>query len=320
VTLFGESAGAQDTCLQVVSPGSAGLFHRAVSESGGCTTFRKLQSNAEQQMQAFAEAVGCASASDQLACLRDKPVGDLLIEAPVDGAASDAPGGSQFSGGVPRWDFNPVVDGEVIPDQPRALVEAGAFAKVPYLLGSNFEEGKLFLLSATAITSEAEYLAALERLFKEAGPSVAAQYPIADFAAPQDALVRVWGDYRLVCPTYDTARRVAAQGAATYLYDFARPIPALSALLATHGVELPYVFGTLASPGPEDAALSDTIQGYWTRFAETGDPNGQSALEWPAYDETTDPRLNFDVEPSVITGFRNTECVFWNTNYDAAFP
>src|SRR5262245_20092542 len=38
VTIFGESAGSQDTCLQVASPGTKKLFHRAISESGGCTT------------------------------------------------------------------------------------------------------------------------------------------------------------------------------------------------------------------------------------------------------------------------------------------
>jgi para-nitrobenzyl esterase len=323
VTLFGESAGSQDTCLQVVSPGTKGLFHRAISQSGGCTTYRKTKEAAEQQVVLFAEAVGCGSAADQLACLRGVSTKELLIEAPVEGLPEGGvpPGGSQFSGGVARWDFNPVVDGSVIPDQPRALIERGAFAKVPYVLGSNFEEGKLFLVAATPVSSEAEYTAALDRLFGNAGPSVAGAYPVSAFPTPHDALIRVWGDYRLGCTTYDSARRFAKNGSTVYMFHFSRPIPGLEALLgATHGVEMPYVFGTLSSPPSEDAALSEDMQGYWTRFAKAGDPNGGSALQWPKFDETGRESMGFDVPTSTLVGFRKTECDFWATIYDAAFP
>ena len=319
VTLFGESAGSQDTCLQLVSPGAKGLFHRAISQSGGCTTFRKLRVDAESQASVFAQAVGCTDAANELECLRNKPVKDLLIGAPADGGMPGAPGGSQFSGSVARWDFNPVVDGEIIPDQPRALIASGNFSKVPYLLGSNFEEGRLFMLVATAITTEAEYLAALERLFKQSAASVAAQYPLSKFAVPQDALVRIWGDYRLGCTTYDSGARVAAQGVNTYHYAFLRSIPGLEALGPTHGVEMPYLFGTLSQPGADDIGLSDGMQGYWARFAKTGDPNGGGAPAWPAFDQTSDQQMSFDVPSSVVSGYRRAECDFWSTIYDAAF-
>jgi para-nitrobenzyl esterase len=321
VTLFGESAGAQDTCLQVVSPTARGLFHRGIAESGGCMTYRPEAAIAEQQVQAFAEAVGCSGAADELACLRDKPVRDLLIAAPLDGGSPDAPGGRQFSGGTPRWEFNPVVDGELIPAQPRELVAAQDFAKVPYLTGSNFEEGRLFLLSVTTpVTTDAEYQAALQRLFGNFAAEAAVLYPVSAFATPQDALVRVWGDSRLVCSTTETARRLAANGASVYAYDFARPIPSLEGLGATHGVELPYVFGTLQNPGTDDAGLSDAMQGYWTRFAASADPNGAGALAWPSFNDTSEERMDFNVPSSVIAGFRSAECDFWATVHDAAFP
>jgi para-nitrobenzyl esterase len=323
VTLFGESAGSQDTCLQVVSPGSRGLFHRAMSESGGCTTYRKVKADAEQQAAAFADAVGCGGASDQLACLRGKSAKELLVTAPVDGVpdgGAGAPGGSQFRGGAPLWDFNPVVDGTVIPDQPRTLVEAGSFAKVPYILGSNFEEGALFLLGAAPVTTDAEYTAALGRLFGRAAASVAATYPSSAFSRPMDALVRVWGDFRLGCSTYDSARRFARHGSPVRMYAFSRTIPGLEALGPTHGTEMPYVFATLPTPSAADTALSDSMQGYWARFAKSGDPNGAGALDWPAFDETTDQRMGFDVPSTVLKGFRRKECDFWGTIYDAAFP
>jgi para-nitrobenzyl esterase len=82
---------------------------------------------------------------------------------------------------------------------------------------------------------------------------------------------------------------------------------------------MPYVFGTLNNPPAEDAALSDTVQGYWTRFAATADPNGEGALEWPAFDETTDQRMNLDISPAVVSGYRRAECDMWETIYAAQF-
>jgi para-nitrobenzyl esterase len=319
VTLFGESAGSQNTCLQVVSPGAAGLFHRAISQSGGCLTAKKTRDQAETEASAFAAAVGCSDAAEPLGCLRSKPVQDLFVNAPVDGGDPNAPGGSRFTGGTPRWEFDPIVDGEVIPDQPRTLVDSDRFAKVPYVLGANFEEGRLFLLAAIPVVTEEAYLSALLRRFGDAAERIAAIYPASAFPTPQDALVRVWGDSRMVCATQDTARRVAARGVATYSYNFSRAIPGLEALGPTHGVEMPYVFGTIAQPGPEDQALSDLMQGYWARFARSGDPNGDGALEWPAFEGARGAVMSFNVESAVEPGFRREQCNLWATIYDAEF-
>jgi para-nitrobenzyl esterase len=61
------------------------------------------------------------------------------------------------------------------------------------------------------------------------------------------------------------------------------------------------------------------MQGYWTRFARTGDPNGEDALEWPIYEDETDQRLNFHAENSVLTGFRREQCELWWSMYAEAF-
>jgi para-nitrobenzyl esterase len=303
VTIFGESAGSFDTCFQVVSPGSRGLFHRAISESGGCTTRQRTLAEAETQAEQLSATVGCDTADDTLGCLRQVAVAELLEKAGAD--------------------FGPIIDGGFLPDQPRALFAAGDFAKVPYILGSNSDEGTLFSIGETPVTTEEEYLAALEERYGALADQVAAVYPVANFASPQDALVRVFGDSALVCPTYDTARRAAAGGSAVWLYNFARPVQGPLASLhlgATHGAEISYVFGSADySDSPDDEALVNTIEGYWTRHARDGDPNGEGATDWPRYDDASDQRLNLDVQPSVLTGFRRPECEFWWGVYDSEF-
>jgi para-nitrobenzyl esterase len=314
VTIFGESAGSQDTCLQVASPANKKLFHRAISESGGCTTRQPTAAEGAATAATFAASAGCGGVGDPLACLRSKPASALLAIL----QQSSTPGSF-----VPNFDFGPVVDGGFLPDQPRTLFDTGRFAKVPYILGSNADEGTLFLLATPPVTTEAAYLAALQARYGALADDVAAVYPASSFATPQDALARAVGDQILVCSTYDSARRTAAGGARTYLYNFAREIPIDIlqdlGLRAFHGSEIVYVFGSITPPTPDDATLGETIRGYWTRFAGSGNPNGKGALKWPRFKDKTDKRLELDVAPSVLTAFRRHECEFWWSLYDAQF-
>jgi para-nitrobenzyl esterase len=302
VTIFGESAGSEDVCFQIASPGSHDLFHRGISESGGCTTRQPTAAQGAATAEAFTAAVGCGGVADELSCLRQVPVSTLLAHAS---------------------DLGPVVDGGFLPDQPRTLFDTGHYARVPYLLGSNSDEGTLFFLGVPPVTTEAEYLAALEARYGALADQVAAVYPASAFATPQDALVRAFGDSILVCTTYDTARRAVAGGAHTYLYNFAReiPIPVLQAvdLRAFHGSEIVYVFGSITPPTPDDGILGEAMRGYWTRFARSGTPNLHGVFKWPRYTLTGDRRINLDVDLSVLTGFRRRECEFWWGVYDAQF-
>jgi para-nitrobenzyl esterase len=319
VTVFGESAGSLDVCMHVASPASAGLFARAISESGGCTTRQPTQPEAEAIATRFASDVGCTGAG-QLACLRAKAAADLM-------ATPDA--GS--------LDFAPDVDGWFLPDQPRAIFDAGKINKVPYLLGSNTDEGTLFLPTSKPVT-EQDYAAALGALFPsppnpaDTAAQVASLYKLDDFAsgmpsAATAALAGVIGDSRLVCTTLDTAERAAHAGAPVFMYNFDVPVPTPISVAAgyylgaTHGSELTSVFGTSPtfSTDAGGKAVSDLMQRYWTSFAKSGDPNGGSDPKWPAFTEAANLRLNFALTPSVVTNFRAAKCQFWQAGYAAQF-
>jgi len=305
VTIFGESAGSLDVCYHLASPKSSGLFHKAISQSGGCTTLMQAKALAQTAAGGLATKLSCSGdAAEALSCLRDKSVEEIL-----------AMGSTGFS---------PDLDGVFMPDQPRTLFDSGNIAKVPYLAGSNSDEGTLFV-AATEVADQDAYLAALGTSFgADRAAIVETQYPSSKFPDGKPnpfkaALGRAVGDARLVCTTFDAAQRVVAAGNKVFYYNFDIPAP-VGDLGATHGAELTSVFGTSPSFTPEAKTASQLIQRYWTRFAKTGDPNGGDDPEWPELTSDNNVRLNLSLEPSVVTDFRAAECTFWRLGYDRMFP
>jgi para-nitrobenzyl esterase len=307
VTVFGQSAGATDVCFHVASPTSRPFFRAAIGQSGGCTLRTTTALEGAAVARRFARALGCGD----IACLRAKPVSALLA-TPSDGAAAPV--------------FGPIVDGVFLPDQPRTLYDRGEIAKVPYLLGSNTDEGTMFF--TRPITDSREYTAALVEAFPRAGetPTDAAKrvqpieemYPLRAFPNGQPtsttaAVARVIGDARLVCPTYDTAVRAAAAGSPVWMYNFSIPSPR-GDFGASHNSELPFVFGTAPSFDPLMEAVAERMQRYWINMARTGNPDRPG--HWPAFSGAAPVRLNLDVKDSTVPDFRVKECEFWRGIYE----
>ncbi|HLK37971.1 MAG TPA: carboxylesterase family protein [Polyangiaceae bacterium] len=215
-----------------------------------------------------------------------------------------------------------MVDGQVLPEQPEALIAAKKVA-VPVLHGANTAEGVLFhagVFGDTPVMTTGDYQAALMRRFGGGASAVAAQYPAASFASPNDALTQVTADAFFVCPARKMAKLLDAAGSKSYHYTFngtlaGTPFPALAGK-AFHSSELPYVFGASYVLGSVDSAnqpLVDAIEGYWTRFARTGDPNGGSDPMWPVYTTAADQSLKLDTSISVTTAVDKANCDFWDT-------
>jgi para-nitrobenzyl esterase len=306
VTIFGESAGSQDVCLHVASPVSRGHFQGAISQSGGCTTRNTTQPEAQKNAQALADKLGCSGAG-ALACLQEKPIAALLSP-----------------GLTPPAVFGPIVDGVFMPEQPRALFDKKDIAKVPYILGSNTDEGTLFV-QAERIPDEATLRTRIAARYGEASVArILELYPPSSFASPLATLARIDGDARLVCTTTDSALRASAAGANVWMYNFDVPTtvnaPLALPLGATHGAELVYVFGTSTLFTPETLPVTQVMQRLWTNFAKTRDPNDGSAPRWPSFSASQDQRLNFATTTTEVTGFRAAQCAFWRERYAAAFP
>ncbi|MFE9413534.1 carboxylesterase/lipase family protein [Streptomyces sp. NPDC006704] len=281
VTLAGESAGGYGVCAQLASPSAAGLFQRAIIESGPCAggparpfaPFALAPSAAEAAGTKLTAAVGCGQAADELGCLRRVPVPKLLA----------AQGADQ----EPEYGTAP------LPRDPADAVASGRAARVDVLIGANHDEGTVWaagiMAAGVAVTP-----ATWPDVVRDFGPDpartseVVRAYPLrgAEGGPVFGALI---GDADYACPTLRTGALLAAHQR-VWRYEFAdpdapRPTPAPPPfpLGATHTTELPYLFDLGGRPRElteRQHRLAATMIGYWTRFARSGDPNGGGAPPW----------------------------------------
>lgn len=303
VLIFGESAGGRNVCTLLATPASAGLFQRALVESGACK-FLDTRAQAQRTADAVATALACDGAADRAGCLRAAGV-----EAVTRAAASPV-------GALESSSFGTTLDGVVIAEQPEAAMIGGRHHAVPFAIGANSDEtGR----EAPPSMTQAQYEAAVRAQYGAIADQVLAHYP--PTPTPRAAYVRLTTDSRFVCPTRQIARHAdAGQTAPVFRYFFTHRVTALGAV---HGIEVPYVFGTFDTivvggnpyqPTAADLRISAAMQGYWARFAATGDPGGSPA--WPVHD-ATDPVLVLDDPLATQAGPRAADCDFWAPLYDA---
>jgi para-nitrobenzyl esterase len=321
VTLFGESAGAYDVCYQAVAQGSDGLFHRAILQSGSCAVPVSTLAQGEADGEVFAASMGCSGdPAAVLSCLRAIPAEAIQPDDPP-----PAPGHPLL---VPPEQRIPltqgsgdpallaVVDGTFLVEQPLDALNAGRFAHVPMIIGTNAREAALFQQGADAFTDEAQYLQGLSAVFGGDADAIAARYPVAEYETANEAAIAVGTDFAFVCPARRLAQAVSRR-ADVFVYNWNRGagFPPFAGLGPAHGVELVWVWDAwtawLGAP-PDEVALADQVIGYWTSFASSGDPNADGRPSWPRYDEGTDPELVFDLQIATEAGRRKQRCNVWD--------
>lgn len=201
-------------------------------------------------------------------------------------------------------------------DTPAKLLDAGAFSRIPTVLGANKDEGTVFFAPGAPMITEAEFLALMEPYFPGRAAEIVAQYTSAVYGTVKDAAEEAFGDGLFVCPTRVAVGAVSQAGIPTYLYQFEHAVtsPMFPGFGAFHSSEIPFIFGNPywdVTLGADEHALAKTMRGYWGRMAKSGNPNGEGAPAWPQYQTLTDRSLVLDLTISTSAGRTADRCNFW---------
>jgi para-nitrobenzyl esterase len=277
VTVAGESAGAMSISTLLAMPRAEGLFQQAVTQSGAAS--HTLQpATARKVVAGLAETLGIEPTSTAFAQV---PRPDLTEGVRVFGRAlaADRDRARWAELALDSMAFEPTVDGEVLPGPPLERIRAGAGSGVRLLTGTNREEMTLFL-GPTGLLEMADdnILTFTAGLYGLNDDGVAVYRKARPEASAGDLILDVTTDWFFRIPALRVAE--ARGGDTTWVYEFDWRTPARDGKLgATHAVEVPFVFDTLAEPANEpligaDApqTLADTVHGAWVRFVTEGDP------------------------------------------------
>ncbi|XP_056456992.1 neuroligin-3a isoform X2 [Gadus chalcogrammus] len=290
ITVFGSGIGASCVSLLTLSHHSEGLFHRAIIQSGSALSSWAVNYQPVKYTRHLAEKVGCnvLDTMDMVDCLRKKGWREL-VEQDIQPARYHVA-------------FGPVIDGDVIPDDPEILMEQGEFLNYDIMLGVNQGEGLRFV--ENVVDSEdgvsgndfdfsvSDFVDSLYG-YPEGKDTLreTIKFMYTDWAdrdnpeTRRKTLVALFTDHQWVEPSVVTADLHARYGSPTYFYAFYHHCQSLMKPAwsdAAHGDEVPYVFG-IPMIGPtdlfpcnfskNDVMLSAVVMTYWTNFAKTGDPN-----------------------------------------------
>lgn len=294
VTVFGESAGAIDAGLLLCSPLASGLMQRVIMESGPVLLAHHPAALAkgEDYGKQLAQALG-VSGDNAIGRMRAMPAGILIEKS------------NEISKNAPNPGL--VIDGWFLREAPGDLFARGRELPADFIIGNNGREMSAFRASSGGSAGAAGGLdnsgmQTIKIFYGRSEPLVVGSFLVDNFLRRTEAADSWLNDVIGTCPGEAMASLHASAGHRAYFYLFEREVPGKgqSSLGAFHGIEIPYVFGTLQISTwnwlpfeSVDSHLSEILQTYWTNFAKTGNPNGPDVPGWTEFEGGAQTAMEF---------------------------
>jgi para-nitrobenzyl esterase len=262
VTIVGESAGAQAVATLMASPLGAGLFHRAILQSGAWMglSMGRQPTLAEREMQGQEQAAAFGAAS--LAALRAASAQQIFTNFPTGGGIN--------------------VDGYLLTEDTSQTFAAGRQHPVDMLAGSNRDEAIFF---GPGLQEVAGFRAYANDKFGPLAGQFLSLYPAASAAQANQSYLQSFSN-ELAWQMRRLGLLQAERGLSAWLYFFTHVPPGQEARGATHVAELAYMFNQHeqnANWTAVDRNLGELMASYWVNFATRANPNGQGLPAWPAF-------------------------------------
>jgi len=294
VVLGGDSAGAQSITLHLTAYGGRddSLFHAAASESQSFSALRNV-SESQFAYNALVIRTGCASENDTLACLRclnSTYLQEQNFNIPFPGAQKP-----------PLYMYGPTLDYDFISDYTYRAYAEGKFIKVPAIYGDDTDEGTVFTPKNTSTIGESDTFLHNQFPALTLGQlgRINELYPVAEQFNNSGIYWRqvsnAYGEMRYTCPgiyisnIYD---QYNVSGNWNYRWNVIDPILDAAGYGVTHTVEVAAIWGLESVNGGGPASYNTTnagivpvVQGYWTSFIRSFDPNIHRLEGTPTWEE-----------------------------------
>ncbi|KAI9147559.1 Pyrethroid hydrolase-like protein [Paramyrothecium foliicola] len=338
VVLGGTSAGAASVAIHLTADNGTdrGLFHAAISESPSFATTLTVQES-QYQYDHLATRLGCVGPNN-LQCLRGKTAREIQEK----NYNIALPGGAI----APVYMWEPVIDGEFVSDYLYRSFREGRFIRVPTILGDTSNGGTKFVpqRTGTQAASNEFMLNQYPGLTLEQLGQINSLYPNPNRSCePEPApgsgcfwrqASNVYGEVRYMCPALFVNAQITkygVPGSYAYLWDVQDPEDESKGFGVTHIIELRAWLGPGYAEPPEsylpggiNEKAPEVIQGYWTSFIRSFDPNKyrrEGTAEWKPWADGEQSRLVFGTtgttEMVAVDESLRKRCAFWAENADS---
>ncbi|VVJ19483.1 Carboxylesterase [Amycolatopsis camponoti] len=267
VTLFGESAGAISVACLLGSPLSTGLFRRAIVQSGHANMVRG-RVEADRLVRKIADGLGVEPTAEAFRTLSTEQLLDAQDAVLKPGGAPDLRGEDGLDRSFGLSPFLPLVGDDVLPEHPGSAIRDG----VDLIAGTCREEMLLYFgpTGLLDVLTDEQAVAMLSASHPDAA-GVLKSYGLGDGRKAGEVFVEAMTDLVFRDGVEELVENHRGR---TFRYEFEWRAPRLG---ACHGMELPFVFDSLAASAglvgdSPPVGLAREVNAAWTRFAATGDP------------------------------------------------
>jgi carboxylesterase type B len=325
VTIWGESAGSISVLDQMamydgnITYKGKPLFRGAIMNSGSIVPADPMDAPKGQVVyDTVVKAGGCSGATDTLNCLRGLDYTTFL------NACNAVPGILSYSSIA--LSYLPRPDGVVLTQSPDLLIGAGKYAAVPMIIGDQEDEGTIFALFQSNITTEAQLVTYLQSYFFNDATtaqikSLVATYPdnasagspfgtlfLYELYPEFKRLAAILGDLtftltrRLFLSTHTALYPKVPTWSYLSSYDYGTPF-----LGTFHGSDLLQVFYGLV---PNYASKS--MRSYYYSFVYNLDPNtGNDYRAWPQWSVSKQLMQTYSSFSQVISDDFRSDAYDW---------
>jgi para-nitrobenzyl esterase len=291
VTIAGQSAGAMGVQALVASPIAKGLFHGAIAQSGALTARAGKELNeAEKSGAALSTLI-----KTDLAGLRALSSDSILS------LANTFPYGTYF----------PVVDGYIIPSDPKTIFELGKHNDVPVMMGWVTGDAGLAMSS----TQSAEDLTRFAKAtYGKRSGEFLKLFPVNtadEFKSSREKLGN------LLFAGYADVQWARVNKSKSYVYQFSyvpTDKPGFPNYGAFHTSEVPFALKTLNKwdrPWTAvDRSVENYMSAYWVSFVKTGSPFASGLVSWTPFNPVQGNIMTLGATPEMKIGLHRDELAF----------